>query len=80
MSGPSFSNAHNLIDFHNVNMLQGALKKESIVYSIHHSIDVETEKHQTLHHRPASWWSGNREQGLFDHQSDLNWIKKFSSL
>ena len=34
MSGLSFSNAHDLIDFHNVEMLQGALKKYCVFITV----------------------------------------------
>ena len=34
MSGLSFSNAHDLIDFHNVKMLQGALKKYCVFITV----------------------------------------------
>ena len=59
MSGLSFSNAHDLIDFHNIKMLQGALKKESIVYSSKY----RCRNWETLHHRPAPWQLVIWEQG-----------------
>ena len=59
MSGLSFSNAHDLIDFHNVKMLQGALKKYCVF--IHHSIDVETEKHYTTALPASDLGTGNRD-------------------